>query len=394
MLPWTHKYAPELKTIVHQKEVEILNDFVIDYRKQKKKAVFLYGPTGIGKTTLVHALADSLNLELLEMNASDYRDKKTLDSVIGLASTQKSLFFKSKLILIDEIDALSGMKDRGCIPELVRIIQKSSFPVILTAIYPWDSKLSASRRISKMVELGEINSLTLALILKNICDAEGIEYDDSALNMLARRSGSDIRSAINDLQAVASSGNISKESIAGLYDRNKLIAMPKALQMVFKSKEYEILDRAFSDVGEDFDEIMLWMEENLPVEYTKAADLYNAFECMSKADLFKGRIRKKQHWRFLVYIRNLLGVGIGLSKQEKYAGFVEYKPTQRILKMWISGRKNAKRNAICEKIAAHSHMSRKEAIQNFKLYKQISNSYDLSQEFELDKEETEYIRRR
>ena len=53
---------------------------------QKKKAAFLYGPSGCGKTILVKALAKKHNLELIEVNASDYRTKEQIEEKVGNAT--------------------------------------------------------------------------------------------------------------------------------------------------------------------------------------------------------------------------------------------------------------------------------------------------------------------
>ena len=81
-------------------------------------------------------------------------------------------------------------------------------------------------------------------------------------------------------------------------------------------------------VKEDLDESFLWLEENLPKEY-EGKDLERAFDCLSRADVFKGRIRRWQHWRFLVYINDLMTAGIALSKDEKYKKVISYTPQKR-----------------------------------------------------------------
>jgi replication factor C large subunit len=395
-LPWNEKY--NLKRIddskIHLEQISQLKEYIANYskiKKLKKKAVLIHGVTGIGKTTLVYALANSLGLEVIEMNASDYRDKKSIDDKIGLASKQKSLFFSGKIILIDEIDNTSGMKDRGAIAEISRVVEESAFPVIMTAIDPWDSKLSPIRKISQLIELKDVSYIQISEIFRSICDSENIEYDDYCINTLARRCGSDIRAGINDLQTLVSSGKLNKENIEDLYDRNKSQTMPRVLQIIFKSKDYNLLKDAFNDVDSNFDEIVLWLEENLPNEYKNPEDLYTAFDYISKSDIFAGRIRRRQHWRFLVYIFSFLGVGVGLSKKEKNTSFITYKPTSRILKMWITNRKNMKRKALSEKISVRNHISKKEAFRDYKFYKQFSKKKEfmesMVEDFELDKDD-------
>ena len=56
---WTDKYSPKTtKEIVGQDQaMNYLKSFVVNFKKCKKKAVMLHGPTGSGKTSSVYALA-------------------------------------------------------------------------------------------------------------------------------------------------------------------------------------------------------------------------------------------------------------------------------------------------------------------------------------------------
>jgi replication factor C large subunit len=58
----------------------------------KKRAVFLYGPPGIGKTVTVEVLSRVLSMEFVETNASDYRTEDAVKRFAGLASQFSFLF--------------------------------------------------------------------------------------------------------------------------------------------------------------------------------------------------------------------------------------------------------------------------------------------------------------
>lgn len=402
MHPFTFKYQPKTsKEIIGQNEaIKKLKDFVVNFKKQKKNAALLYGPSGTGKTISAYVIAKELNLEILEVNASDVRNADQINSLLGSAIGQMSLFSKGKLILVDEIDGLSGTKDRGGLQAITKLIEKSSFPIVLTATNPWDYKFSNLKRRAEMIEFIPLDYLSIFEILKNICSKEKIRYEEEILKGLARRAGNDARAAINDLQTLSMEAKeLTKESLEELGERNKLDSMLNALVKIFKSTDPKVAITAFDTVEENLDQQLLWIDENLPREYTKPEDLAKAYDKLSKADVFNRRIRRWQHWRFLVYINALITAGIAVSKKEKYRHFVQYKPTGRLLKLWWAKQKAMKKKAIAEKIAEKTHTSTKQALKNTLPYMQIAFRKNknfrqqLTEELDLSMEEAEWLRK-
>ncbi len=364
------------------------------------KPLFFYGPPGSGKTAFANALAEELNLDFFEINASDVRNKAQIEEKIGSVLSQQSLFGTSKLILLDEIDGLSGTKDRGGIPAITKLIQKSYFPIIITANNPWDNKFNTLRRKCEMIEFSPLDNKSLFAILKKICDNENIKYEDSVLMGLVRRSPGDARSAINDLQVLTiEAGELTRESLESMVERNKEDTIINALVKIFKTTDANIAASAFDNVRETLDEQFLWLDENLAKEYTKPHDLARAYDKLSKADIFYRRIRRWQHWRFLVYINLLITAGIAVSKDKKYPGMIKYAPTGRILKLWWAKQKSMKKKAIAEKIASNTHCSKKEALQNSLPYLQVVFKKDkeardrLIDELDLSKEEVDWLKK-
>jgi len=77
----------------------------------EKAAVLLEGQPGIGKTSIVYALANDLNMEVIETNASDTRTRDSLEAKLKETSKSRGIMDfisekKKKLILIDEIDGI------------------------------------------------------------------------------------------------------------------------------------------------------------------------------------------------------------------------------------------------------------------------------------------------
>jgi replication factor C large subunit len=400
MVPYTKKHQPvTCNDVVGQdKALRELEEFVVHFKNNKKNATLIYGPSGVGKTSSVYALANDCQLEVLEINASEFRNAEQINQKVGGAIKQQSLFSKGKIILIDEIDGLSGKEDRGGIQAITKIIEKSSFPIILTATNPWGNKFNTLRRRCNLIEFGPLEYLSIFRILKKICDKEEIKYEESVLKGLARRAGGDLRSAINDLQTLTQeSKKLTKDALEELAERNKTDTIINALIKIFKTTDFKIAARAFDNVNEDLNEQLLWLDENLPREYTKPEDLARAYDKLSKADVFNRRIKRWQYWRFLVYINLLITAGIAVSKDKKYKEVVKFKPTGRLLKLWWAKQKSMKKKAIAAKIAEKTHSSTKEVLQATLPYLQIAFKKNedfrdnLIRELDLGKEEIGFL---
>ena len=89
-MSWVHKYKPRsLREVVGNEEAKgKLAEWAHSWQKTvpKKRALFLYGPPGIGKTVSVEALANDFDMELVQSNASDYRTEDAVKRFAGRAS--------------------------------------------------------------------------------------------------------------------------------------------------------------------------------------------------------------------------------------------------------------------------------------------------------------------
>ncbi len=375
--------------------VQKIKDFILNFSKQKKKAAIIYGPPGTGKTCSIYAIAKELNLELLEINASDYRNSENIDSIIKPAISQKSLFSSSKLIFIDEIDGFLGTQDYGGIQALASLIESSKFPIVMAANDPWSSKLSSLRSKSNLIECPSINYLVILKALKNFANKLAIKYDEDSIKAIAINANGDLRAALNDFYALSiGRTSIKPEDIKLISSRNKKESIFKSLSIIFKTKNTnEVLNSIFNtDI--DLDEASLWIDENLPLEYSND-DLKKAYNALSRADVFKGRIIRQQYYRLMVYQGNLMTAGVSFAKSKDSKNYIPYKRTGRILKYWIAKNKYSKRKTISEKISKATHSSTKKVLKDtlpyFKVLFRKNKSLGIAASLGLNEEEIEYL---
>jgi len=393
---WTEKYRPKKfseifgQELVVQKIKEFLNNFNLQKitKRVTKKALILHGPPGVGKTTLAYVVANETDAEIFELNASDLRNKDKLREILKPAIEQRSLIKKNKIILVDEVDGVSVV-DRGGLTELLSLIQLTSYPLIITANDIWDKKLSPLRKKAEIVSLKEISYGVIKDVMIQILRKENHFVDNETLTKLAIKAKGDLRAAINDLQSISS---VPETFGLEVDERNKETDIFNALRLIFKGKPTDETLRAFDSVHMSIDEIILWVEENIPSEYS-GIELLKAYEMLSKVDVFKGRIYKQQYWRFLVYENIFLSYGISASKKGTKTGFTNYKKPTRILKIWMNNQITMKKKSIAIKYARYVHVGIKRAMNEFPMIKQIikSNS-QIQKELKLDEEEIEYLK--
>ena len=385
---FAEKYRPrKLSAVIGQElAVQEIKNFLAHWPEER--ALILHGPAGTGKTSIVLAAARENDLDILELNSSDLRNRAKLEETLKPASEQHSLFKKGKILLMDEVDGVTGT-DIGGIPELVRVIDSSKHPIIMTCNDVWQSKLSPVRARSKLVALKPVRQDTIVRVLAFIAEKEKIRRDLSFLRLIAIKSQGDLRAALNDLQSYALGENVFVD-IKEKRDVEESIF--NILKRLFKERE-DFLD-LFDSSELSLDEIFLWIEENIPTEY-KGEALLRAYFALSNADLFRGRIYKNQSWRFLVYqnIFQSAGISYAKSKPGMPGSFTKYEKPKRVLKIWLNNQKIKNKKTIAKKYARHVHCSTKRIMRDFNLLKPILQNQKIQNQLKLSDEEVAFLSR-
>ena len=366
--PWTVKYRPRTSRDVagNKTAIEKLREWIDSWSEGRptKRAALLYGPAGVGKTTVSEALAQERGWDLVEINASDKRSGEILSKIAGLASTQSTLFSKGRLILLDEVDGVNLREDHGAITTILQIIKDTQYPLILTANDPWDSKIRPLREACLQIELKRLGVRDGLPLLKSILSKEGVKTTDDALRFIIDKDRGDIRSILNDIQLLSGRNRtLTMDDVNLLSGRDRTESVFEVLRVIFNSRTVAAARRALSISDLDQEMLFQWIFENAPYQVPRPDELERAISALADADMYFARIRKTQSWHLLSYALDLMTAGVAVAKQTPTSGWVPMKFPQRISSMSRTRMSRDLRKRVGVAIGHKSHVSARRAQQ-------------------------------
>src|SRR3972149_6501355 len=326
-LDWTEKYRPQMlsQVVGHNKPVEELKRWAEAWMHgiPKERAVVLYGRAGIGKTTTAHALARDMGWEAIELNASDQRTADIIEKVAGSPSRMGTLDGSSvkRLVILDEADNIHGTADRGGEKAIVELIKTTSHPIILIAneLYDMSAGLGNS---CKPIQFSSVLTRSMIPTLKKIAESEGISCGLGVLEKIAENANGDLRSAINDLQAIAQGRSKIELTDIVTGERDTKENIFKALIKIFKGSNIKEAHEVSFHLDENPEDLIMWVDENLPLEYTKPEDLEEGYRYLGRASLFLGRVKRRQNYNMWRYAGVMMTSGIVVARSHRFTKFV------------------------------------------------------------------------
>jgi replication factor C large subunit len=321
--PWINTYKPKNKNdlVGNKSAIEKLEKWMKSWVKKppRKKAVFIHGPPGIGKTCAVHILAKEIGYDLFEINASDTRTKKRIEETLGRGLTQPvSIFGKKRMILFDEMEGVHGQKDRGGIQSIAAMIKITRSPIILIATTLEDNMEDKFRTLvakSTTIEFFPISFSDIYKHLEFIVKDKGIRVDGNILDLIAIRSQGDLRSAINDLETISGGkAVITPSDIDWLGDRDRQDYTPNIINKIFSAKSLSEAKKTISQSMIPYDKLFEWIYENLPYIMDDPEERLTALKALAKADIFNNRAQKS-NYRLLKYMFNDMTGGVSLHRK-------------------------------------------------------------------------------
>ena len=262
---------------------------------------------------------------------------------------QGTIFGRGKILLFDELEGMSA-KDRGGIKFIQEIVKKTRYPIVLITNDIWSPKLTSLRFSLDKIEFKRPKKSEVKMFLRKVAKLEGIKVSDKDLDTIIENNRCDIRACLNDLEAGIFEARAKKDTV---FD---------ALRTVFKGEDDEEVRSAFDNVDYlDFQTILHWIGENIPREYYHPIERNEAYDSLSKADIFYAEILRKNYWKLLYYAYVMATVGVKCARRIKREHYVKYNMPYYITKMGRTRFLRAKIEAVKKAFASKTHCSTKKA---------------------------------
>lgn len=200
--PIANKLRPtKLDDIIGQTHLigngKILTNFI---KNKKIFSMILYGPPGIGKTSIASALINELDIKYRFLNAT-VNNKKDFEIVF-----EETKIYNEIVLVVDEIHRLNKDKQDLLLP----LLENGKIILIgLTTSNPYHKINPAIRSRCQIFELKKLTKEEITIGLKKVIKNEfkDIIIDEKAINLISTISNGDYRFAINLLEIAYYAGD-------------------------------------------------------------------------------------------------------------------------------------------------------------------------------------------
>ncbi|MFC4438238.1 MULTISPECIES: replication factor C large subunit [Natrialbaceae] len=353
MSDWTETYRPTTLSEVrgNNKARDKLKEWAETW-EDHRDSVIVHGSPGVGKTSATHALANDMGWPVMELNASDSRGADVIERIAGEASKSGTLTAGGagrRLVILDEADNFHGNADYGGSREVTRVVKDANQPIVLVANEFYDMSQSL-RSACETIEFRDVSKRSIVPVLRDICRREGVEFEEEALEKIAENTSGDLRSAVNDLQAVAEEAERLTVDDVVTSERDTTEGIFDFLDALIKEEDAEGALRSSYDVDETPDDLLNWIEDNVPKDY-EGEELADAYEFLSNADRWLGRVRATQDYSYWRYATDNMTAGVAASRRGSKGGWTRYGPPSYWSKLGRTKGTRNTRDAIAERIA-------------------------------------------
>ncbi len=189
--------------------------------KDKLKSMILWGPPGVGKTTIARLLAKESKADFIPFSAvlSGIKEIKTV-----MAEAEKNLRYgRRTVVFVDEIHRFNKAQQDAFLP----YVERGDIVLIgATTENPSFEVNGALLSRAKVFTLRGLSIEELAELVTRGLKEMGVEADDQVPEMIASFVNGDARNALNLVEmagSVAENGRITQTSLEGVLERKMLL---------------------------------------------------------------------------------------------------------------------------------------------------------------------------
>jgi DNA polymerase III delta prime subunit len=438
-------------------------------RPPRVRAALLEGPSGTGKTAAAYALAADTNWGLIEMSASDARNKDAIQQIAGRASLTNTFSDDGRylsaakggrsLILLDDVDGISGrsgpaaesaprfaktapnfreflrsryreiaalnqawglvageepapyasfddlatvaprgnlgkrpavrrdvedwqrpakasdLTDRGGLGVVTELVRETRQPIVLTATDPrLLSRASAVFRTGVVhIRFYPVRFEALRAHLEKIVIEEKLGVPPAVVNTVVKSANGDVRAALNDLDLASTFHGLQERHLVPptlnardvLGTRDAEMNLFEAVDQILSSGRFWRAGAVLDQVGSSPDDLLLWIEENIPRFARGPAELSAAMVMLARAQHQLFRANRWRIWTLWSYATELMTGGVSLALFPQ--GVPPNRPVPSVeFPRFLSGMGGsrslrANRDALASKAGAYTHVSRRRA---------------------------------
>ena len=293
------------------------------------KPLLLVGPPGVGKTSFVHALCHEFDIDLVELNASDSRNKNLLAQVISPIFSNASLTGKKFLLFLDEIDGISNREDSGGLDFLLDLFKEPSIRVVMAANKS-NEAIKKISKVSKTITFSPIPPRLSMLYLDRILRLQNSLMKPEDRIAVVRNCLGDIRSLLNAAQVMKAGYTTTKNPGVDIDIENTInqffssTTFGEALDVVQRA-DISYSDPRFGQSSEDRrKDILAAFFSTIVMSKIDITTIALLLDRLSELDVILSRSLVMRNWKILRYFPLILTKSLFYESRNKYVRYNRY----------------------------------------------------------------------